>query len=105
MFDDFFSILIDINELNNNIFVYKKINNNILSQKYFDTEIAWAGIKDIKIDKKKINVVSFDDLTVNYCKKIKASIIIRGLRVVADFEYEFQLGCNIFATIYIEGKS
>ena len=41
--------------------------------------------------KNKIKVVSFDDLTVNYCKKINASIIIRGLRVVADFEYEFQL--------------
>ena len=41
--------------------------------------------------KNKIKVVSFDDLTVNYCKKIGASIIIRGLRVVADFEYEFQL--------------
>jgi len=39
----------------------------------------------------KIKVVSFDILTVNYCKKIKASIVIRGLRVVADFEYEFQL--------------
>ena len=41
--------------------------------------------------KNKIKVVSFDDLTVNYCQKISASIIIRGLRVVADFEYEFQL--------------
>ena len=39
----------------------------------------------------KVKVVSFDVLTVNYCNKIKASIIIRGLRVVADFEYEFQL--------------
>jgi len=39
----------------------------------------------------KIKVVSFDILTVNYCKKINASIVIRGLRVVADFEYEFQL--------------
>ena len=39
----------------------------------------------------KIKVVSFNILTVNYCKKIKASIVVRGLRVVADFEYEFQL--------------
>ena len=30
-------------------------------------------------------------LTVNLCKKYKASIIIRGLRAVSDFEYEFQL--------------
>ena len=45
---------------------------------------------------KKIKVVSFSDLTVNFCKKINANIIFRGLRVVTDFEYEFQLaGMNI----------
>ena len=45
---------------------------------------------------KNIKVVSFSDLTVNFCKKIKANIIFRGLRVVTDFEYEFQLaGMNI----------
>ena len=30
-------------------------------------------------------------MTINLCKKYKASIIIRGLRAVSDFEYEFQL--------------
>ena len=45
---------------------------------------------------KNIKVVSFSDLTVNFCKKIRANIIFRGLRVVTDFEYEFQLaGMNI----------
>jgi pantetheine-phosphate adenylyltransferase len=47
-------------------------------------------------ENKNIKVVSFSDLTVNFCKKIKANIIFRGLRVVTDFEYEFQLaGMNI----------
>ncbi len=46
---------------------------------------------DLKFNKKKIKIVSFDDLTVNLCKKFKATIIIRGLRAVSDFEYEFQL--------------
>ena len=46
---------------------------------------------DLKIDKKRIKIISFDDLTVKLCKKFKASIIIRGLRAVSDFEYEFQL--------------
>lgn len=65
--------------------------------------------------KNKIKVVSFNMLTVNYCKKINASIIIRGLRVVADFEYEFQLsGMNnkldkniqtIFLTADIENQA
>ena len=43
------------------------------------------------MDKKRIKIISFDDLTVKICKKFKASIIIRGLRAVSDFEYEFQL--------------
>ena len=47
--------------------------------------------KDLKFSKKKIKVVSFDDLTIKLCKKYKASTIIRGLRAVSDFEYEFQL--------------
>ena len=46
---------------------------------------------DLKINKKKIKVISFDTLTINLCKKYKASTIIRGLRAVSDFEYEFQL--------------
>ena len=47
--------------------------------------------KDLKLSKNKIKVVSFDDLTIDICKKYKANTIIRGLRAVSDFEYEFQL--------------
>ena len=47
--------------------------------------------KDLKLNKKKIKIVSFDNLTIDLCKKFKANTIIRGLRAVSDFEYEFQL--------------
>ena len=47
--------------------------------------------KDLNMDKRKIKIISFNDLTVKLCRKYKASIIIRGLRAVSDFEYEFQL--------------
>ena len=47
--------------------------------------------KDLKLNKKKIKVIPFDTLTINLCKKYKAETIIRGLRAVSDFEYEFQL--------------
>ena len=47
--------------------------------------------KDLKLSKTKIKVVSFDNLTIDLCKKYKANTIIRGLRAVSDFEYEFQL--------------
>ena len=46
---------------------------------------------DLKLDKKKIKIISFNNLTIELCKKYKASVIIRGLRAVSDFEYEFQL--------------
>ena len=47
--------------------------------------------KDLKLNKKKIKVISFNNLTIELCKKYKANAIIRGLRAVSDFEYEFQL--------------
>ncbi len=47
--------------------------------------------KDLKLNKKKIKIISFSNLTIELCKKYKASVIIRGLRAVSDFEYEFQL--------------
>jgi len=46
---------------------------------------------DLKIDKKKIEVISFTSLTTDLCKQYKSNIILRGLRAVSDFEYEFQL--------------
>mgnify|MGYP001407420909 CR=1 FL=1 len=50
-----------------------------------------ALFKDLKLNKKNITVVSFGSLTTNLCKKYKSKIILRGLRAVSDFEYEFQL--------------
>ena len=50
-----------------------------------------ALFKDLNLDKKKITVISFSSLTTDLCKKLKSNIILRGLRAVSDFEYEFQL--------------
>ena len=50
-----------------------------------------ALFSDLKFDKKKIIVISFTSLTTDLCKKYKSNIILRGLRAVSDFEYEFQL--------------
>ena len=47
--------------------------------------------KDLKFNKQNIKVLSFNNLTTSLCRKYKATIIIRGLRAVSDFEYEFQL--------------
>ena len=46
---------------------------------------------DLKLNKNKIKIISFKSLTTDLCKKHKSNIILRGLRAVSDFEYEFQL--------------
>ena len=69
---------------------------NINKNYYFSIDeriniINNALFVDLKLNRKKIKVVSFDNLTIDLCKKYKANVIIRGLRAVSDFEYEFQL--------------
>ena len=62
-----------------------------------------ALFKDLKLNKKKISVISFSSLTTDLCKKYKSNIILRGLRAVSDFEYEFQLaGMNRKLTIILK---
>lgn len=39
----------------------------------------------------RVTVMDFDTLLIHFAQKVKAQIIIRGLRAVADFEYEFQM--------------
>ena len=50
-----------------------------------------ALFSDLKFKKNKIKIVTFNSLTTDLCKKYKSNIILRGLRAVSDFEYEFQL--------------
>jgi pantetheine-phosphate adenylyltransferase len=50
-----------------------------------------ALFNDLRLNKKKISIISFSSLTTDLCKKYKSNIILRGLRAVSDFEYEFQL--------------
>jgi len=47
--------------------------------------------KDLKFNSKIIKILPFNTLTTTFCMKHKATIIVRGLRAVSDFEYEFQL--------------
>jgi len=53
--------------------------------------IRLSLFKDLKLNMSKIKIVPFNTLTIDLCKKYKAEVIIRGLRAVSDFEYEFQL--------------
>jgi pantetheine-phosphate adenylyltransferase len=53
--------------------------------------IKKALFYDLKLNNKKIEIISFKSLTTDLCRKYKSNIILRGLRAVSDFEYEFQL--------------
>ena len=53
--------------------------------------IKKALFSDLTLNKNKIKIISFKSLTTDLCKKHKSNIILRGLRAVSDFEYEFQL--------------
>jgi len=72
------------------------VSNNFSKDYLFTSEervsiIQNSLFKDLKFQKNKLKVLSFDTLTTSLCKKHKANVIIRGLRAVSDFEYEFQL--------------
>ncbi len=63
------------------------------SKKYmFSQEQRVKWIKAVFAKHKKVSVDSFDGLTVDYCKKVKANYILRGLRTSADFEFERSIG-------------
>ena len=57
----------------------------------FPQEERMALLKENVKDLPNIEVVAFDGLTVDFAKKHNAQAIIRGLRAISDFEYEFQM--------------
>ena len=48
-------------------------------------------IRDAVADERRIEVKSFDGLLVDFARSVDANVLIRGLRAVSDFEYEFQM--------------
>jgi len=56
-------------------------------------ELVKQEMKHFGKDAKRIEVRTFSGLLVNFAEEAGASLIIRGLRAVSDFEYEFQMAC------------
>lgn len=50
-----------------------------------------ADVADLRADGRTIEVRAFDNLLIHFVADVGASVIIRGLRAVSDFEYEFQM--------------
>ncbi len=57
-------------------------------QPMFTPEQRTGWIQDIFKNEKRIEVISYEGLTVDCCKKVGAHYILRGIRYVSDFEYE-----------------
>jgi pantetheine-phosphate adenylyltransferase len=57
----------------------------------FPTETRLELVQKAFADEKKIKVTTYTGLTVDYCREIEAQVIVRGLRVFSDFEYEFRM--------------
>ena len=53
-----------------------------------------ASLADVGLDADRVTVETFDGLTVEFCRRIGAGIIVRGLRAISDFETEMQLAHN-----------
>ncbi|MBN2281213.1 MAG: pantetheine-phosphate adenylyltransferase [Candidatus Marinimicrobia bacterium] len=71
--------------------VHIAVARNLNKQPFFSAEERVQLIKDCTLDFKNISVDFFDGLVVNYAEKIGATVIIRGLRAISDFEFEFQM--------------
>ena len=65
--------------------------NNSAKNSLFSLEERVSMIEEMTKDIPNVTVASFDGLLVDYMREIDATIIVRGLRAVTDFEYELQI--------------
>ena len=68
--------------------VYIAIGCNSSKKSFFTLEKRIADISALYKGNEKIAIETYDTLTIDFCKKVHANFILRGLRNVADFEYE-----------------
>jgi pantetheine-phosphate adenylyltransferase len=65
--------------------------NNSAKNSLFSLDERVSMIKEMTKDMPNVTVTSFDGLLIDYMRSVNATIIIRGLRAVTDFEYELQI--------------
>ena len=71
--------------------LYVVVPNNINKNTMFTVEERIALLKEVLKDYKNVKIASTDKLTVDFAKEVGAFAMLRGLRMVSDFEYELQL--------------
>ena len=68
------------------------IGSNPAKQYLLNIDERKAVLKECTASLSNVSVDTFEGLLVDYCKTIEARVILRGLRAVTDFEFEFQIG-------------
>lgn len=61
------------------------------SEALFSLDERVAMAREIFADSANVRVEGFDDLLMSYVRRLEARVVLRGLRAVSDFEYEFQM--------------
>jgi len=70
------------------------IGKNSSKQNYFSLEQRENWIKQVFSNEPKLRIESYTGLTIEFCKKVNAKFILRGLRTSADFEFEKSIAQN-----------
>jgi pantetheine-phosphate adenylyltransferase len=70
------------------------IGKNSSKQNYFTLEQREKWIKQVFSNEPKVRVETYTGLTIDFCKKMNADYILRGLRTSADFEFEKAIAQN-----------
>ncbi|TXH60281.1 MAG: pantetheine-phosphate adenylyltransferase [Bacteroidia bacterium] len=72
--------------------LYIGIGLNTSKQPMFSIEQRKHWMQDIFKQDNRIEVISYEGLTINYCQKLQAKYILRGIRSIGDFEFEKAIG-------------
>ena len=67
------------------------VSNNIRKKTLYSIERRLDFVKRALTELKNVEFISFNGLLVNLAKEKSANVIIKGLRAISDFEYEFQM--------------
>ena len=60
----------------------------------FSLEERLDMLKEVTKDTKNIEIDHFEGLLIDYVRKKKCNVVLRGIRVISDFEYEFQMALS-----------
>jgi len=68
------------------------VGKNLSKKTLFDIDQRLAMVNDVFAGEPRVEIVSYEGLTVDFCHTIGAHYLLRGLRTAADFEYERAIG-------------